>query len=313
MQIFDLNLSLILSHTIVYESGLNKPCECYCSNDSPATTAESTASMMQAYVKYLPDLMKVASGQLLPTEQAKLATAQVTDPGYLALQDALYKQYGPSLAATGNQINAQNALAQAESDLAVVSGPGRELAKQALETQKIADPEYYASRAAVSNKLNQLVNSYDPTGLSESERANVERAANQDQIRRGTFNTPSQTSTIENAMQFGDALDKKKSTLAQVLGIASGAVPNLKSNVDAYQVATGKPSAANLGDSKFIGANKNVGGETFGLSGNFLNSVNQLRQQASEQKFTEGSTFQDVQQGFGIIGNIIGGYKGAMR
>ena len=110
MQIFEINLSLVLSHTVVYEANLDKPCEVLNFGDDPPASSESMASILQAYRAYLPDLLKLTTAQILPTEQAKLAAAQSTDPGYLALQDALYRQYGPSLAATGSAINKQNAL-----------------------------------------------------------------------------------------------------------------------------------------------------------------------------------------------------------
>lgn len=307
MQTFEFNLSLILGHTIIYEYNLDKVVECRCDFGSdPTSSGESMDSILQAYRAHLPALMQATTKQIEPTEQAKLAAAQATDPGYLALQTALFKQYGPELAKAGADINAQNALAQANSDLAVVTGPGRQLTQAALDTQKIADPEYYATRKIVSDKLNQLLGTYDPTGLSEAERANVERASNQDQLRRGTYNTPSAIAAIENAMQYGDELNKKRTTLAQILGISSGAIPNLKSNVDAYQVATGKPSTGNLGDTKFMGANKNIGGETFSMGNSLLNTATQMQQQANDEKFNRRTTFDDVAQGFGVFSNLLG-------
>lgn len=274
---FELNLSLIIAHTLVYEQRLLSPKDFDPKNggDPTYTTGETMDSILGAYVKHFPELVNVTSAGMLPLEQAKVNTAQVTAPQYDALQTLLYGTYGPQLAQIGSNINKQTALNQALSDTAVVSGPGRQLVQEALKSQQLADPEYYANRALAGNQLSSLLNSINMSGLTPMEREETQRAVNQQNVNRGNLTNPAQMTTVENAMSFGDELNKKRNTLANILGTATGFLPAAKSGVDVYQVATGKPSMQNLGDSKFQGVNQGVGSETMNLGSNLLNSATQ--------------------------------------
>lgn len=261
--------------------------------DPPATpVGESTAEMLQAYLGALPKLLSA-------TENAQLKSSQITSPAYQALQNQLYQTFGPGLAKTSSDIEAQNALRQAQSDLAVVSGPGRDLVKEALVSQKLVDPEYYAGRGALGESLLSLLSGLNPNGLSSGEREEITRSNAQQDVARGNLNTPSATATTENAMNFGNALNAKRTNIANILGTAGGILPALQSGTDVYQVATGKPSTSNLGDSKFSGVKTNTETGT-----NLLSSLSGLTSQSNELEANRRDNLDRVMQGFGGVGSL---------
>lgn len=253
-------------------------------DDNPATTNESTDAVLEAYAKHFPDLMKINQENIIPNEQAKLEANKAVSPEYAALQNQLYKLYGPQLAATSDQINAASAKSSAQSDLDVLKGPGKDLVAEALKTAREADPEYYKSREQVGGRLSDLLGSIDLSGkLSGGEEESLNRSLSRENANRGLLNTPSQTAALSNAMTFGDARynrqNQAKGQLAQALGIGTQFLPASNSGIDVFKVATGKTSMPNAGDSKFQGVNQNIGADVSATGNNFLNQVTSLRQQ----------------------------------
>ncbi len=248
----------------------------------PASTPESMASVLKAYQDTLPAFMQTANQNVLPTEQAKLNAAQQTSPGWAQLQADIFKNVGPLLAQTGSDISSQNALNQAKSDSAVLAGPGKDVVTQALELQKLSDPEYYKGRTDVSNNLSRLFDSIDLSGnLSGGETEALRRGLASESNARGTTTSPSMSETLAGAQKYGFAAkerqDQAKTQLGQALSVATGALPAMKSGTDVFQVATGRPSSNNTGDNKFLGVNQNVGSEAFGSANNIFNSANQMK------------------------------------
>ncbi len=247
--------------------------------DAPApTTQETTAQMLQAYTQYLPGLMSTTNAQVLPTAQAQFDVNKQLAPQFAQLQSDLYSQYGSDLNRIGADILKQNQLAQAQADTAVLQGPGAEAVRQGLALQREADPEYFATRTAAADKIARLLESIDLTGLSGSERAEVSRGLAQQQEKRGLSTAPSQIATIEAAGQFGSALQNKRNALGQALDTATNFLGQSRTGIDAFQVATGKPSMPNPGGQQFQGIDKTMGNQAYNTAGNFLNQIGQSQQ-----------------------------------
>lgn len=250
------------------------------------TSSESTAEMLKAYTQYFPDLLKINQENILPNEQAKLAANEAVSPEYLALQNQLYKLYGPDLAATSDKINANSAKSAAESDLALLQGPGKDLVTEALNQARAADPEYYKVREQAGGRIGDLLNSIDLSGkLSPGEEEQLTRSLNRENASRGLLNTPSQTAALSNAMTFGDNIYNRQNTakgqLAQALQVGTGFLPASQSGIDPFKVATGKTSTnTSAADSKFTGVNQNIGADITGQSNSFLNNLTQLKDTA---------------------------------
>ena len=276
------------------------------------------ANNVKAVTDLLPHLSKAVAGQIIPQAQAKLAAAKATSPGYNELMVDLFRKFGPQLSEIGNAISRQDALAKAATDRDVLAGPGKELVQQALETAKIYDPEYFKTREAASARLNELLGSINlGSGLSGSERAEIERAQAQEGGRRGTYNTPSNIDAVSNAMQFGQAgfnrLNQNRSALSSAIANATAALPSFKSGVDVFQVATGKPSAPNVGNDKFTGINNSFDDASSlasGLLGHTV-STEQNQAQIALQKELNKKDWADymnqVTSSISDIGGIMGG------
>ena len=272
---------LIIAKELVENKKREFSCvELFAFDDPPAPPAnESTDNMLYAYAKNYPGLIEATRKGILPLAQENLRAAQATSQPFSQLQFDLVNQFAPGLTSLGNRLNQQTALANAGSDLAVVQGPGRQLVQEAVNTQKIADPEFYQNRALAGNQLANLLRSVNLSGFTPTERRETQAEIDRQNIQRGTFGSPNQLSTTQNAMQFGSALQGKRNALANILGTAGQVMPSMRSGTDVFQVATGRSSMPNFGQAQFVGAQKNDDNANTQLAGNLLGQIGGLRQQ----------------------------------
>ena len=272
--------------------------------DPPAApTNESTADMLQAYTQYFPGLMTATNSQLLPTAQAQLASDKAVSPGQNQLAFDLYKQFGPMFNQIGSQIENQQKLSSAQTDADVLSGPGAEIARQTQKIRQEADPAVYAAQQAIAKQAGNLANSIDMNGLSGSERAEVERKLNQDNQAGGRTDLTGGINTVNNAMQFGSALQGKQQRLGQALGSASGALAGADSKFDPVQAALGR-SSTSAGDGKFGGPVQNSGSNANSMGGAFLGQVGAMKQQENQINSQRRDSLDRVAQGFGMVGSL---------
>ncbi len=234
------------------------------------------------------------------------------------LMTKLYAQYGPQLNEIGNQIALQNAMASAQRDTDVLAGPGQDLIRQALEAAKLYDPEFFKTRELTADRTADLLRSVNlGSGLSETERREVEQGLAREGQARGTAGAPSQTETVSNAMQYGQAGRNRElqsqSALAQAISASTQFLPASRSGVDVFQVATGKPSGANTGENKFTGVQM-PGQEAYGLAGQLFGNIGQSQRQQADIKATANlnekdwlDQFSQFSGALGNLGGIIGG------
>lgn len=292
MNTFEINLSKVLSHSMVWESSRLEvdngiPLGYYRNGGSPAPgTQESMAEVMKAYRENIIPMIQqqVAAARQYEPEMQKLR--EEISPKEQALNKRLYEEFGPEFARIGSQIARQNAQAQAETDLGIVSGTGRELVREAMKTQREADPEAYRARELALQNLEKLQGSLtDPNaGLSGAERAEIDRSMARENFARGTGATPTATSTVANAMAFGQAGEARKaqrqSAIANAAQLAAGSVQPLSSRIDTFQLTTGRPSI-NQGEAR-TGAAREVGQESNAMGMNLFGNASQMRQQENQ-------------------------------
>ena len=292
MNTFEINLSKVLGHSMVWESTRLEvdngiPKGFFVNGGSPAaTTQESMAEVMKAYRENIIPMIQqqVTAARQYEPEMQKLR--EEISPREQQLNADLYRQFGPEFARIGSDIARQNAQAQAETDLGIVSGTGRELVREAMRTQKEADPEAYRARELALQNLEQLQGSLtDPNaGLSGAERAEIDRSLARENYARGTGATPTATSTVSNAMAFGGAGEARKqqrqSAIANAAQLAAGAVQPLSSRIDTFQLTTGRPSV-NQGEARTGGA-REVGQESNAMGMNLFGNASQMRQQENQ-------------------------------
>jgi hypothetical protein len=292
MNTFEFNLSKVLSHSMVWESSRlevdNDIPLGYYRNGSPVipNTQESMESVMKAYRENIIPMIQqqVQAARQYEPEMQRLR--EEISPREQALNARLYEQFGPEFARIGSDIARQNAQAQAVTDLGIVSGTGRELVREAMRTQREADPEAYRARELALANLEQLQGSLtDPNaGLSGAERAEIDRSLARQDFARGTGATPTATSTVSNAMAFGGAGEARKqqrqSAIANAAQLAAGAVQPLSSRIDTFQLTTGRPSV-NQGEARTGGA-REVGQESNAMGMNLFGNASQMRQQENQ-------------------------------
>jgi hypothetical protein len=248
-------------------------------NYQPPPVLASTGEQLGALVKFLPQLSQAYNQQILPTEQANLAAQQQIAPGQQALDASLYGTYGPQIAKTSSDIAAANAMRGAQSDAAVLAGPGQDVARAGLAAQQIADPEYYATRALAGQKTNDLLNSININGLSGSERAEVERSLNQQAQQGGSPDISSGIKTVQNAATFGNALQNKRNALGQAIGQATNFLPAAKSGVDVFQQVTGRAGMPNNTNAAQATSAQPVGAQANNLTSQLFGHVGDIQAQ----------------------------------
>jgi hypothetical protein len=311
MNTFEHNLAMVLGHTLVWESTRLEvdngiPKGFFVNGGSPApTTQESMAEVMKAYRENLLPMIQQQVSAAKQYEPAMQDLREQISPREQQLNADLYRQFGPQFAKTGSDIARQNAQAQAETDLGIVGGTGRELVREAMKTQKEADPEAYRARELALANLEKLQGSLtDPdAGLSGGERAEIDRSLARENFARGTGATPTATSTVSNAMAFGGAGEARKqqrqSAIANAAQLATGAVQPLSSRIDTFQLTTGRPSV-NQGEARTGGA-REVGQESNAMGMNLFGNASQMRQQENQINAQRKSALDQFSQVMGSL------------
>lgn len=310
---FELGLSAILAHSLVLESKGAEPWgQVWAVNggDPPApTTGESTEAMMQALQKELPGYMETLRKQVVPTAQAELQGAQEVSPGYANLTADIYDTVGRRLNKTGEEIAASNQLAKAQSDADVLKGPGMDIIKSADAAQRLIDPEFYNLKEATGKLGTGIINSYggDPTKLTGSERAEVERGLAQEGAQRGTLNSPSAINTVENAMAFGSAAEQKRQGATNTLAQLATPMTATRSGVDVLQQATGRPGQTNSGAGQFTGAQMGAGtNNAFGQGQALMGQTGENQRTAMNVNAQRRSGLDMFNQTASAMGNAVG-------
>lgn len=213
-----------------------------------------------AFTDYKPQSVAGLTGrQLKALQKHGMTTAQELQninttiaPQEQALQLQLLEKFGPLFSKVGQDLATQEAEAGISRDLALSKGPGMDLVKQATEIDRAANPEFYGMRETTAKGYTDLIEGQDPNKLTGAELSNVERGVNRLNARTGNLNTGDATTTVGNAMTFGDELGKKRDRFSSALNLFPGISAASRSPVDAFAVSTGKSSnTPNFGQQNF--------------------------------------------------------------
>jgi hypothetical protein len=314
MKTFEHNLAMVLGHSMVWESTRLEvdngiPLGFFVNGGSPApTTQESMAEVMKAYRENIIPMIQQQVAAAREYEPAMQTLREQVSPREQQLNLDLYRQFGPQFAQASSDVARQNAEQQALTDLGIVRGTGRDLVREAMRTQKEADPEAYRARELALANLEKLQGSLtDPNaGLSGAERAEIDRSLARENFARGTGATPTATSTVSNALAFGQAGEARKSqrqsAIANAAQLAAGAVQPLSSRIDTFQLTTGRPSI-NVGEQRTGGA-REVGQESNAMGMNLFGNASQMRQQENQINASRKDALDSLTQGVSAAGGI---------
>lgn len=269
-------------------------------DEAAPPTGESTAKIMEALTQYLPAYSQVVNAQKLPTAQADLGVSQAVSPAYAQLMQELYSQYGPGLAKTGSELERINRLGAAGTDVEILQGPGKELVSSAQALDRALNPEYYNTRAAAAGKLGELLGSINLNAPNPE----AERLVSQEAARTGNVATPSATSTVSNALSFGNELQKRRSALGQAISIGSQFLPSAVSQFNPVQTALGRPST-NTGISQFTGV-QGPSGQSAAQGSDLLGNISALRQQQNQINSQRRDVLDRLNEVSSTIGSVAG-------
>lgn len=268
-------------------------------------TTETTADQMEAYIKYFPDLLRTVAQNTGTVERAQQNLSRELAPQQAQLQLDVAQRFMPGFTQVGIDQARQQALGTAETDAALLAGPGRNVVTQLTEAQRLADPEYFRQRELAMGAMEKLFGSLDDpnAGLSGSERAEMDRILARENTARGNVG-PTNVGTVEAAMRFGQAgaqrKAQKQTAIGQAIATAAGAAPSLRSGVDAFQVTTGKPSS-NLGVTRFGQTDTQQGGATHNFGSQFLQNTAQFASNNQNNLASKKDMFDKFSQVMGSL------------
>ena len=249
-------------------------------NDERQSGYESMGSILQSLKDYYPDTAKAINSTLVPTAKAQLEADQSVSPGYAQLNLDLYKNYGPEAARTAAQIDDITQQAASDRELKLAQGTGRQLVTEADLAQKKLDPEFYKQREALSGSMSKYLTNADPS-LTENER---------EEMRRGMGSTPgnpdSAIDTAINAGRFGEKFNQKNQAFGQAIGTVAAALPNMRSGINGFEVATRRALNSNTGDARVGSASTNAGNNTYGMASNFMNAATATQTTAQNKQLS---------------------------
>lgn len=283
----------------------------------PSLEYQQMANNVRAVQDLLPYFANAISAQKIPDAMGQLAADTATTGPRLALQQALQEQYGPIFDKLNAESNLRRSMYGAANDASVLAGPGKQLIEQALAAAKLYDPEYFATRTATSDSIGKLLANTTANlgkGLTNTERDEVSRGLALSNDRAGTTNAPSQLNTVGNAMAFGQAGRQRETEsqnqLSKAIAASTAFLPTAKSNVDVFQVATGKPSYAQ-NDTRFNTntANSDQSGNANSLLNTSTSMWTTNQNNALQEKLAKGDwtdILSSVTGALGSVGGLVG-------
>ncbi len=247
---------------------------------------ETTASQLQAYIQNLPQLLNVTAAQTGPVGQQVQNAANQLAPQQQQLQSQLFGQYAPELYNIGNQLNQQQTQAGVNQASNILQNGGGALAQQVQNLDQQLNPQYYQTRQAEGNQLSNLLGSINLGGLTSNESRQVQQSNAQQDAQRGILNSPSQTATVSNAMNYGSALQQKQANLAGAIQSATNFLQPSQSGISAFNIGTGAATTqANPGATQFLGtqnATSSTTGANNQLAGQLLGGINTSANNAAQ-------------------------------
>lgn len=248
------------------------------SSPKAPSAGESTAQSLDAVIRYLPAYQEILNKGVLPQAKSEFEAAQAISPQYQQLLSEMYRQFGPDLAQTGAEVDRIGRVEGAKTDAQILDTSGRDLARSYESINREINPEYYDVRAQTGQSLGQLlrgVNLDDPS-------VEAERLINQENIRSGTDAAPSATTTVGNAINFGNERLKRMSALSSAVAQANSFLPAANNaQFNPATTALNRPTS-NTGQNQFAGVQSGAGSGAYGVGQGLFNNVAGFQNNAAQ-------------------------------
>lgn len=252
------------------------------SGSSGSSTPQLTPQqLVQLYQSSLPGLLGTTVAQAPSVTSTLAQSAAGANP--------IYTQSGlnqlNTLAPGYQQAGANLANSQAQSQADLLNGAGANAASAASGLLN----KYNPLLSTDANQAANLVNSINLNGLSVGEQAAVERSLNQSNTATGNLGLDNATNAVSNAMNFGNALQAKRTALGTALGVGNNTAAT---NLSAFNPITTATNAGNTANNFGLGTfNPTQANSTTNTATNFGSSFgNQLTGIGSSAKQNNNSS-----------------------
>ena len=216
------------------------------------TGADVGAEYGDAYSKSYPKIMEANRGEIQAMMQKDLDMQRQFTPQQQRLDyDTLVgdKKAGiPGVldyGRVGSRLTDQTRSLDAGTDLDIMRQQGPYMAQSTMDQLAITDQPFMRTREAGARGINDLLGSINMSGLSGGERAEIERMNARRNMQRGSAGGGGNLTAIENAMQFGSAMDRKRAALGNALQTATSFMSGSRSGFDPIQATLGRGSGTN--------------------------------------------------------------------
>ena len=164
----------------------------------------------------------------------------------------------------------------AATDKTIMDLQGPRMAENVMDQLALTDKPWMDTRDAGAAKLQELLGSINMSGLSGGERAEIERMNARRNMQRGSAGGGGNLTAIENAMQFGSAMDRKRAALGNALQTATNFMAGSRSGFDPVQATLGRGSGTNQIAAGFQGVQpvQDYSKQMPGLPTNMMQGVN---------------------------------------
>ena len=214
--------------------------------------ADVGAEYGDAYSKSYPKIMEANRGEIQAMMQKDLDMQRQFTPQQQRLDyDTLAgdKEAGiPGVldyGRVGSRLTDQTRSLDAGTDLDIMRQQGPYMAQSTMDQLAITDQPFMRTREAGAQGINDLLGSINMSGLSGGERAEIERMNARRNMQRGSAGGGGNLTAIENAMQFGSAMDRKRAALGNALQTATNFMAGSRSGYDPVQAVLGRGSGTN--------------------------------------------------------------------
>ena len=228
-----------------------------------------------AYLNTLPQALNVTTQGQTAADLAAAKSAAATTPLYSQAALTNLQQYGMPMEQAGADINRAAMMSSGQTGVDMLSQLGPQYAQAYRQSDMMAKPEAYQAMQKAMDYANSInLNS----GLSGSERAEIERSLGASNYATGNMGLDNATNAVSNAMQFGQAgynrLQQQRTALGNALQNANQSIGMATGNFNpSGALSTATPS--NFGTQNFTGVAP-TGTQAFQFGSNLMNNTSQL-------------------------------------
>ena len=250
----------------LFKTGLQVALPYYLGKSGETKPGDVGQDYGQMYAASYPEIMGAMRDQLRPTAEAELGVQREFAPqqqrlayeGLVGSEEAkrLPAGYVPGIrehAQLGADVENITRRGAAGTDLDIMRMQGPYMAQSTMDQLSQTDQPWLQTRETGRQKVQDLLGSINMGGLSGGERAEIERMNARRNMQRGQAGGGGNLTAIENAMQFGSALDRKRAALGNALQTATSFMAGSRSGFDPVQATLGRGSGTNQIASGFQG------------------------------------------------------------